>query len=290
VAPVEFVEAWRNGGLFFKPEAGDYSAAVSDVSERARVVVVGGHVRSGTTMMGQVINTHPDIVAMHELRAFSGLKRTWFGHMRRIKHKNLMPLPLDRAQDRGNRRRLRTWWFIARYGAFLLPHFWWIRYEDVRRALQWANPSARIVGDQSAQSHSQMFFLSRQPDCRVIIMHRDCRDVAQSTLRLTRTTWANQGMGKLDASAIATRWVRQMERLDRVNEGVMLVRYEEFVANPGPAVERLGAFLGVDPAGFRTDFVRKDSVGKHRDGLTADETAAVLKVAGPTLRRMGYVE
>ena len=260
------------------------------MTDQPRVVVVGGHVRSGTTMMGQVLNTHPDIVAMHELRAFSRLKRTWFGHMRGIQHRDLIPLPPNAAQGFDNRSRLRTWWFMAKYGLFLLPHFWWIRYEDVRRALQRCFPCASVVGDQSAQSHSQLFVLSRHRDCRVIIMQRDCRDVAQSTLRSVRGPWAKaRGMGQWDVATIATRWVRMMDRLDRTHDRIMVVRYEDFVADPVSAAARIGPYLGVDPAGFRTDFVRQDSVGKHRHALSEAELAKVMEIAGPTLQRLGYV-
>jgi len=259
------------------------------VSTKPRVVIVGGHVRSGTTMLGKVMNTHPDIVMMHEFRGFGRLNRPWWRHLKGIKHSSLVPLPLDDRRKKFGE--LGTWWFIARYAVFLLPHFPKIRYADARRALQLCYPKARLVGDQAAQNHSQMLPLSKQKDCRVVIIHRDCRDVVQSTVRRLRSDWAEKPrMGRWDVATIATRWVRMMDRLEQADERIMKVRYEEFVADPAPTIERLGEFLQVDPAGFRTDFVRKDSVGLHRSVLSEGEMATVMEIAGPTLKRMGYVQ
>lgn len=237
-------------------------------------------------MLGRVANSHPRVVVMHELRPFLRLNRPWPLHLRQIKRK-MHILPRRPEVKRSRRAYL---WFMARYALFLLPA-WRIEFDDVARALARCWPRYDVVGDQAAMNNQRMLQLSRNRQARVVIIYRDCRDVVQSTLRRVRTDWARKpGLEGLTAARVARRWVHMMDQLDRAGDRVLKIRYETFVADPRPDVERLAAFIGVDPSGFRTDFIRQDSVGKHRSGLTEEEMAAVMEVAGPTLRRLGYVE
>lgn len=258
------------------------------MSERPRVLIIGGHVRSGTTMLGSVANSHPRVFVMHELRPFVRLNRPWPVHLWQIKRRrDVLPRRPGMARKPSRRAFL---WFMARYAFFLLPA-WRIEFDDVARALAHCWPDSDVIGDQAAQNNRRMLRLSKNRQARVVIIYRDCRDVVQSTLRRVRTDWARKpGLDRLTAARVARRWVHMMDQLDRAGDRVLKIRYETFVADPRPDVERLAAFIGVNADGFRTNFIRQDSVGKHRSGLTDEEMATVMAIAGPTLRRLGYIE
>jgi uncharacterized membrane protein YkvA (DUF1232 family) len=93
----------------------------------------------------------------------------------------------------------------------------------------------------------------------------------------------------------ATRWVNSVT-LGRAH-GLMLgeryheVRYEDLVADPKGAAERIAAFLGLPPPELSTEALHVDTgrVGKWRT-LPEAKTAEVLALLTPTLATFGYVE
>jgi hypothetical protein len=47
-------------------------------------------------------------------------------------------------------------------------------------------------------------------------------------------------------------------------------------------------YLAVEPQGFPGKRARDTSIGKYQSGLSAEELATVLDIAGPTMARLGY--
>jgi hypothetical protein len=83
--------------------------------------------------------------------------------------------------------------------------------------------------------------------------------------------------------------VRAIEAMERNADRCHIIRYEELMANPREVLDALAGYLGVAPGGFDASIIRPTSVGKHREGLTAEELEQVMAVAGPTLERLGYL-
>ncbi|HWP93464.1 MAG TPA: hypothetical protein VNN20_14825 [Thermodesulfobacteriota bacterium] len=48
--------------------------------------------------------------------------------------------------------------------------------------------------------------------------------------------------------------------------------------------------MGVDPAGFSTKMVQNTSIGRYKRELTDEELATVMEIAGPTMKRLGYIQ
>ena len=67
-----------------------------------------------------------------------------------------------------------------------------------------------------------------------------------------------------------------------------IIRYEDLVQMPRQTLSVLGDFLGVCGEDFRFDLARGDRIGKPCSGLSAEELEVVLRIAGPTMRQMGY--
>jgi hypothetical protein len=66
------------------------------------------------------------------------------------------------------------------------------------------------------------------------------------------------------------------------------MRYEELVTDPREVLGKLSEWLGIDPAGFEVQHINSRSIGKYRSGLTHGELDTVMRIAGPTMSRLGY--
>ena len=126
-----------------------------------------------------------------------------------------------------------------------------------------------------------------------LVIFRDSRDVASSTLLRVRTKWRSQGWtSSIDtAEKVAARWMRCIDIMERNREKIHIIRYEDLVTRPGPELERLGLWLGVDPRLFPESAVSKitdSGIGKYRTGLTEQELAAVTEITGPKMESLGY--
>lgn len=99
---------------------------------------------------------------------------------------------------------------------------------------------------------------------------------AQDTLTVVAKQWAYCVEQSLDDLAALPR------------EQWLEVRYEDFVRDPKAGMARIAAFLGIDGAGFDLSEVNADTVGRHRRGLREEQLAAAMPMMEKTLRRAGY--
>jgi len=126
----------------------------------------------------------------------------------------------------------------------------------------------------------------------IIVIYRDCRDVTSSALKKARNEWKDHnpaGFRKMrNAEQIAKRWVRSISLMEKNRDRLHIIRYEDLVQTPGETLSALGEFLGVSGEEFPFELVRDNRIGKHRHGLSAEDLAVVMRIAGPTMDRMGY--
>lgn len=256
------------------------------------ILVIGGHIRSGTTLLRNLCNSHPEIAITNEFNYFSGLDKTFTENKRSI----LERLWGKTASGQALHNHFRNYVFVARYLYNLR------RYKDghiinlpaIEKALRGTFPEIRIVGDKTP---SYVFLLDnfvQTNGLSNLIIFRDCRDVVSSTLQRVRTKWRTKRWTEnVDTAAkVAARWVRSIEIMERNRKQVHIVRYEDLVRRPNREVERLAKMLGVDPLGFSgyvVSNIRDSSIGKFRTGLTKGEIETVVKIAGPTMAKLGYI-
>jgi hypothetical protein len=259
-----------------------------DVASGGRVLLIGGHVRSGTTLIRRLCNSHPDMAIAHELRCFAALKRSYSAHARYL---------LDDCWKRARRvpddalKRFR-----------LTSHYLWRlrRYHDrrsggvqataVATALRDLYPRKSIVGDKTPLYVFRLAELVDIPQVSILIVVRDARDVVSSTLERVKhgmwgTYWRNIGT----AEGVAKRWNRSIVEMERYRDKIQVIRYEDLVRRPTDEINRLAAWLDLDPAGFPADMIRSSSVGKYKQRLTQDEVERVVDIAGAAMARIGYV-
>ena len=67
------------------------------------------------------------------------------------------------------------------------------------------------------------------------------------------------------------------------------MRYEDLVADGRTVLAAFGNWLGVDPQGFRHQMIDTAWVGEYKQTLSNDEIASIMRIAGPTMERLGYL-
>ncbi len=146
----------------------------------------------------------------------------------------------------------------------------------------------RIVGD---KFHYYVFILNRLveiDDLARVIIYRDARDIASSSLLLVSSF--NQPWVRFfnTAEKVARQWVRAIECMEQHADKVHSIRYESLVSQPEVEIDKLSVYLGVDASGSSLDLVHNNSIGKYKHGLRQDELVTINDICGPTMSRLGY--
>jgi hypothetical protein len=265
------------------------------------LLVIAGHPRSGTTLLRNLCNAHPDLNITMEFGNFSGLWQTYPRHLiwllrrcyRRRNESFLSDVEFDQGENIYSRRCL----FVIRYLAGLRASLnKMIDATDIEHALQRCTiarvgqPGAPILGDKSAFYIFRLDTLVQAENILCLTIYRDCRDVVNSTLQKVRGDWHGRPFTeRFDSAAkVSQRWVEAVEAMEKHWERIVPLRYEDLIQNPATTLAMLAERIGVRADGFPDHLVRADRVGKHRQGLNAEELDMVHAVAGPTMARLGY--
>lgn len=259
------------------------------------LLLLGGHARSGTTLLRHLCNSHREMAVTNELDFLSGLGYGYVGHGRvllaRVWQRTQQGIRWGNGLEPGARAAK----FAARYlRALRVNGERVVDVPAVERAMRAVFPGASVVGDKTPHYGMLLDRVAGMPGLTSIIIYRDCRDVVSSFLERVRTAWRTRAWVRdyKSADRVAGRWVGYVEMMERHRDRIVTVRYEDLVQEPRPVLHRLAAALDVDPAGFdveRVASVHESSVGKHATGLTPDELAAVMAIAGPAMARLGYL-
>ena len=275
------------------PQA-DLGPANPSVEAKPRLLMVCGHPRSGTTMLTQLLDSHPQIKLTYELHTFLGVGKPLRKHLRLLRRRNRWQLPPVRT--RGARKRwpskLASAVFLVRYALGLaLQRRNPIDLDSMRRVLRGIFPWAQVVGDKYPRYVFRLDRFAAEPDLLIVVIYRDARDVVRSSIEQAKRGWRRTSFGDRLSSpeSAAKSWVKAIESMERNLEHIHVVRYEDIVRQPETALRDLGHYLGVDPGGFTSSIIKQDRVGKHKQGLSEADQTVVMKVAGDAMRRQGYL-
>jgi hypothetical protein len=258
------------------------------------LLLATGHQRSGTTILRILLNSHPEIAMTNEFNLYRHvgrskvyyssylLRRIWVLRSRRdifAPHSN-QPSP---------------WWdnpvSIGKYLVHIQwPPAWRVSYRDVESAFRSILPKRKWVGDKVPDYIWQLPRYAGSDALHCIVIYRDGRDVVSSSLESARTAWKNKKYARHfdTAEKVATRWVRAIERMEECADKILILRYEQLISEPKQVMQKVGAWLDVDPAGFPIQIIRDTSIGKHKSMLTKEELGVFMDIAGSTLSRLGY--
>lgn len=257
-------------------------------------MVIAGMPRSGTTLLRRLCNNHPQMRVTNEFSNFAFVGDPLPVYAARAAKR---VLEINGASRIIGKYGTRTTNYLGNVRA-VTAHLLHLARMGVGRVTlsaivaeaHEAAPGALVVGDKMPPYIFMMDRLVLLPGLRRVVIYRDCRDVTSSFLRMARTRWRLRlWVRELNtAERIALRWVRAIEIMERHVEHLFAIRYEDLVGNPGSELQRLAEWLRVESSGFDAKLVSESSVGKYRQGLTAQELDDVLRVAGPTLERLKY--
>jgi hypothetical protein len=249
----------------------------------AQPIFIGGHHRSGTTLLRVVLNRHPHIACGPEgqllertgfLEFHRDFEEMWLPQLQRF---GLGPTDIDHA-----------------FAAFVASFF--TRYALQRGKRRWAEKTPKNI--------LRIDYLFRLfPDARFIHVIRDPRDAHCSVRTKAQTTtprWAD-----ITAERTAKSWVRRIEQgLQHRSDSTryLELRYEDLVRDPAGEMQRVLAFVdepwddcilapGSNPRNeqprVNTPIV-PTSVGRWRQDLPPEDVAAIEAIAGPLMRLLGY--
>jgi tetratricopeptide (TPR) repeat protein len=196
---------------------------------RHRLAFLGGHARSGTTLLEQVLDSHPDIVSAEETTifqddAYSPLRRT-------LPLETAMLSGLEAAQP-GTLRQSRENYFHSMELHLANP--------VGHRLLIDKNPSIQVLIPA---------FLRIFPEIKLLVAIRDPRDVVMSCFMQPHLPISKGSVTFLELESTVKTYARVMgiwrTLAPIIKNPVLEVRYEEMVDDLEPVARRTLDFLGV---------------------------------------------
>lgn len=256
-----------------------------------------GHQRSGTSLLAALCTSHPDVVLTNEFGNYLNLNQSNRQYTRYIlkrwrmkRNFPLFPYPSNAGDEVKGAPMLRNLTFTSRY-------LWTINRNSGGRvtarivdgALKALFPGAKIVGDKYPDYWFQMDKLAKADSMKRLLIIRDPRDMTYSVVQKARGDWKDSWPASLqDVRKVANRWVKLIDAMKRNEDHIFTIRYEDLVADPAATMNKIGAWLEIDPAGFRQDLVRSDRGGKYKTGLSPQEIESINNIVGPVLPQAGY--
>jgi hypothetical protein len=244
-------------------------------------------------MLQNLCNDHPDMTITFEFGNFLHLDLPYAEHRRRIlrrlwrtKHRSVLAPNATRLRDQAA-----SLLFGLRYLHKLRQAVdGVVKVESVGRTLRRFFPETPVIGDKYPGYVFNLDTLVGEPALRRVIIYRNCLDVASSALIQYRTRWHTRPWSQKfsTADSIARHWLKAIEQMEAHSDRLFILRYEDLVGSPQNQMNALAEWLDIDPAGFRSEKIHTASVNKHRAELSAQQKEDILRIAGPTMERLGY--
>jgi hypothetical protein len=288
----------------------------------SRVIWLFGSPRSGSTWLMRMAAEHPSIAVMNEptigyhLSPFLSNEPGYSAE-----DLDLETFTVRRAMERSPER-----FFAAKYADVWVPGLRRLLNARLLAHLERevggsAASEALLLVKEPNGSQSADVIMRAQPEARLLFLLRDGRDVVDSELAsflvggwLERNFAHMRGVGEEERLAFvvdsAHQWLWRTEVVEAAfaeHRGPKhMLRYEDLLREPERHVDALFAWLGLplergDVAAIveRLRFERlagrgpsrqqrSATPGAWRDNLRPDERAAVERILGPKLRRLGY--
>ncbi len=243
-----------------------------------------GFVRSGTTLLEQVLASHPDVVALEEQPLLRGLAKPWFDDEAALARL----AALDAAQ-----------------AAALRADYW------ARVRSHGVEPAGRVFVDKNPLDGLWLPLVAKLfPEARILVARRDPRDVVVSSFRhrfkVNVLTCAFTDLART-ADYYAAVMALMQTYLETLPLHVHVHRHEDLVADFDREVRAICGFLGLEWTDALRDFaatarrrdIRTPSAEQVRQGLSREglgrwrryEAAMqpILPVLQPWVEAFGYV-
>ena len=274
----------RLNGVFSRIEPGDWSAPASgpqDRSAKGHVFLVG-FPRSGTTLLEQVLATHPKVVALEERATLGEAGLDFFAPETIDRLIRMDPVTADREREA-------YWRRVREFGV---------------------EPEGRVFVDKHPLNTLWLPYMAKLfPEAKVLFALRDPRDVALSCFR--RRFLMNGAMYNFTDLVETADFYAETMALSDIYRKLLSMRWydhrhEDLVENFDAETRRLCGFLDLDWTEKLQDFAetakRRDVQtpsapqvrrGLYREGMGqwrayAEGMTAALPILEPWVTRFGY--
>ena len=229
-------------------------------------ILIAGCPRSGTTLIRNMLNAHPEIYIFPQTQFFNkiwGSRR--FVNFRKNRKKLLRIIAQDRAVLRDG---------VNMYSEQNLSRGSFESYYDEYVSVIEDNniQGKKIVGDKTPR---HIFFLNQiirhmQCDVKTIVAIRDCRAVVASLKKRGMVKSVEQG------AAIWNFFLEQIVRLlkELPDDDILCIRYEDLVSEPARITRNLSEFLNLgysehmlNISESNSSYARKPQSGIYKDSL-----------------------
>lgn len=260
-------------------------------------MIITGHHRSGTTVLMEICDSHPEISITNEAGWYMALNMPLkdyrqFMLKRWLQKRNNSIIVKHNQSQQGLKGVdfLRNTFFVFRYLANLrLNGHKEVGISTVNAALSRMFPNSRLVGDKYPDYWFKLDELAGINELKCVMIYRDARDMVSSVLVKSRGEFKNYWPAELSqASVVASRWVELINKMEHNKDRVHPICYEDLAKRPSEVLQDLAGYLGVDPSGFNIHDLYTSSIGNYQKYLTPEEVTQVIDVAGDTMKRLGY--
>lgn len=258
----------------------------------AELLVVGGAMRGGTSLLQRLLDSHPAVQLMaRELRALRYADLSTWAHVAAV-HQSFTT-PFHRVRDTAFRRQ------VYRYLARIIRGYGWqelVTIDRIHDALDGAlaDPGTRFVGDKYPDYVLMYPPFIHRPRTRCIFLHRDPRDVVASILdRIHHGDWrGHRWASRYDTVEKATDyWIGIMRALgdvQRLQTNALVLRYDDLVHRAPETIAAIARHLELPADGFDASLPHTASVGRYRQRLTDRDVATIEERAASLLASWGY--
>jgi hypothetical protein len=229
-----------------------------------KILLFFGSGRTGSTMLGQILNHHPNCLIATESRLVHRLL-AGEGSLDELVAKAAGEARRQFEEGLENTER-----FAPTVGGGLQPR--WRSFHEIARNPAYAKREIRVVGDKKAGANAQALIdhpawvenlFARDPRLVMLQLVRDPARAATSGVK-------HLGIESFDAACeqVVTRTTASWELGRRLGNRAMCVWYEELCDDPRPIIERIVAWLGLEASGDWLDQVAKRVSRGEQRGLT----------------------
>lgn len=299
--------------------------SISRAERETSPVFIIGEARSGTTMLYRILQKHSAFAPrksnlwesklMNHVDAATtfrpGEPRPMLGYMSDDSERyaeflaSLRPLRpalhagrAARRLVRSHARRVDQVWAASGYPLVVRSYF---HHARLARGVE------RILEKTPTHVHHVDRLLHCYPNARLIYLHRHPVDVYSSYVRRSQVD-PNARWTRIPVGKFASQWTENttaaLDAADRLPESLLLVRYEEFTADPDTLASRICEFVG-EPYDPEIVIERDPAYGKRKaaphlfsdittktkewqDYLSGADAAKLQKRVRPVMKRLGY--
>lgn len=264
---------------------------MTEIPEPA-LLVVGGAMRGGTSLLQDVLDSHPQVHLMAmETRALRYADFATWAHAAAV-HQSSMST-IRRTIDRRYRGQVRRYlWNIVRgHAAGELTTVDRIHHAFVAAL---GAPGCAYVGDKYPDYVLQYPQFVHRPNTKCVFVYRDARDVVASIHhRIHRGDWRGRTwVRKYNTIEKATDyWLAIMQAfhdLRQLETNAFLIRYEDLVLESAATVAAIALHLELPADGFDATLPNASSIGRYRERLSAQQLQVIEHRAGSVMEHWGY--